>query len=100
MGQADELPVVNGVLSQTSDADTHAVLIIHIQCYLRTVVLLQILDKLLRCTGQLQLLGKSLECTQLFNQLLLGGFLFKLYKYCGSVTVSYRNTHALAGDDR
>ena len=31
VGQTDELPVVNGILSQTADGNAHAVLIVDIQ---------------------------------------------------------------------
>ena len=40
--QTDELPVVNGVLSQTADGNAHAVLIVDIESYLGTIVLLHV----------------------------------------------------------
>ena len=39
MGQADELPVIDGVFTKTPYRNSHSVLIIHIHLYLRTVIL-------------------------------------------------------------
>ena len=53
VGQSHELPVIDRVLSQTSYRDTHTVLIVDIQSDLRAVILLEILDKMLRCARKL-----------------------------------------------
>ena len=78
MGQAHKLPVIYVILTQTSDGYAHAVLVIHVHRYLRTVVFPEILDKLLRRTRQLRFLRESFEADQFFNELLLGRFLFKI----------------------
>ena len=67
MGKSYELPVVYGVFTKSAYADAHTVFKIHIQSYLGTIVLFQILDELLRCAGKCKLLGKSLEVYQLLD---------------------------------
>ena len=62
MGQADELVVVLGVLTQTADGNTHTTLVIHILEHLRTVVLGQVLDEMLRSVRQAKLGGRSGAC--------------------------------------
>ena len=69
MGQSYKLIVVDRILPQTPYADSHALFVIHIQRYLRPVILLQILNKLLGSTGQLKPLRLTAEASQLFNQL-------------------------------
>lgn len=61
MGESREFVVIHSVLPKPSHADAHALLKIHIQRNLGTVIFLQVLDKLLRRTGQLQTLGLSAE---------------------------------------
>ena len=39
MGKSHKLVVIYGILTKTSDRDAHAMLIIYIQSYLRTVIL-------------------------------------------------------------
>ena len=57
--QADELVIIYRILAESADGNAHAALVVYIQCNLRTVVLFQILDKLLRCAGQVLLDRKS-----------------------------------------
>ena len=87
MRQADELIVINRILSQTAYRNSHSVFKIYIQRYLGTVVLLQILNKLLRCAGQLSFLRKSLKAYQTINQLLFGWLFTEFYKYGSCMSV-------------
>ena len=85
MGKTNELPVVNSVLTKSSDGNTHAMLEIHILCYLRTIILFQILDELLRCDWKGKLLRDSLKLSQCFYQFFLGCFLSEFNKYSSSM---------------
>ena len=59
VGEADELVVVLGVLTQTAQGDGHAALQLPVQLGLGTVGLLEVVQELLGCGGQLQLLGTA-----------------------------------------
>ena len=96
MGQAYELPVVYGILAESSDGYAHALLIIHIQSNLGTVILCHIPDKLLRRAGKLKILRCAPEALQLLDKLLLRRLLAELHKYCCGMAVQNRNTDALA----
>ena len=100
MGQSHEFPVINFIFSQAANRYAHAVFVVDIQFYLRTVVFFHVLDELLRCTWQIQFLRKSFEVHQFFDQLFFGRFLFELNENCCGMSVQNRNTDALAGDDR
>ena len=78
VGETYKLPIVNFVFSQTANRYAHALLIVDIQLYLRTIILFQILNELLRCARKLQFLRKSFEINQLLDQLLFGWFLSEL----------------------
>ena len=56
VGKTDELIVKHRILSQPAMDIPIPILIIHIQSYLGTIVILQILDELLRCAGKSRLL--------------------------------------------
>ena len=100
MGKTDELVVVHRILSQTSDGYAHTVLVIYIQCHLRTIVVFQILDELLRSARKLCLLRKSLEVYELLYKLLFCNFFLKINENCCRMSVQDRNAHALACDLR
>ena len=70
MGKSDELVIINSILTKTSYRYSHSILIVYIHLYLRTVVLLKILDELLRSAWKLKFLRKSLKLNQLLDQLL------------------------------
>ena len=50
VGKSYEFVIVNLVLTETSDRYAHAIFIVDILAYLRTVVFFEILNKMLRCT--------------------------------------------------
>ena len=50
VGKSYEFVIVNFVLTKTSDRYAHAIFIVNILAYLRTVVFFEILNKMLRCT--------------------------------------------------
>ena len=60
--QSHELPIENGILTQTADGNTHTTLVIHILEHLRTVILGQVLDEMLRSVRQAKLGGRSGAC--------------------------------------
>ena len=99
MGKSYEFVIINFVLTETSDRYAHSVFVVDILAYLRTVVFFEVLDKVLRCARKFQFLWKSLEVSQGFDQLLFGRFLAEFNEYCCCMSVQYRNTQALAGDD-
>ena len=98
--QADELPVIDGILSQPADRDTHPFLIIDIQRYLRPVILLQILDELLRCRRKMMLLRIAGKMNEPVDQLLFRRMLAHLQENSRRVTVQNRHADTLAGDNR
>ena len=100
MGQAYELPVVDSVFAETACAYAHAVLGLAVELALRTVVLLEVGDELLRCAGKLKLLRKALEILPSLEDLLLRGLLLEVYEHCCGVAVGNGNTDALRRDDR
>ena len=61
VGQTYEFVIVYGILTETSNRNAHSILIIYILCYLRTVVFLKVLDKVLRCAWKLKLLRNAAE---------------------------------------
>ena len=75
-------------------------LIVHIQLYLGTIVLLTVLNELLRCRGKLVLLGQALEAPQLLDELLLGGLLPELYENRSGMAVQDRYADTLGTDHR
>ena len=89
-----------GIFSESSDRNSHSVLIIYIQFHLRTVVFCHIADELLRCTRKLCFLREAFETFQFFDQLLFGWFLFKIDKYGSGMSVKNRYTYTLACDLR
>ena len=95
MGKSDELVIINSILTKTSYRYSHSILIVYIHLYLRTVVLLKILDELLRSAWKLKLLRKSLELYQFLDQLLFGRFLAEFNEYSCCMSVENRNTSAL-----
>ena len=100
MGKSNELVIVNSILTKTSYRYSHSILIVYIHLYLRTVILLKILDELLRSAWKLKLLRKSLKLNQLLDQLLFGRFLAEFNEYSCCMSVENRNTYTLACDDR
>ena len=67
VGKPDKFIIKYAVLPQTSDGHAHPVLVVHVQLYLGTVVLLLVADELLRSAGKLCLLGEAFEIHQLFD---------------------------------
>ena len=55
VGQTHELPIEDGILTQTADGNAHATLVVHVELDLRAVILGEVLDEVLRCVRQLQL---------------------------------------------
>ena len=98
MRQADELPVKERILAKATDGDAKASLEIHIQGYLRTVVLCQVLNELLRRRGKRKFLGQAPERFHRFNQLLFGRLLSEIDKDSRRMSVQNRNTDALGGN--
>ena len=80
VGQTYEFVIVYGILTETSNRNAHSILIIYILCYLRTVVFLKVLDKVLRCAWKLKLLRNAAEVFKSFDQLLFRRFLAEFYK--------------------
>jgi len=100
MGKSDEFIVVNGIFTETSNRYTHSVFVVDILAYLRTVVFFQILDEMFRCTRKFQFLRKSPEIPKCFDQLFFCRFLTEFNEYCSCMSVQYRNTKTLTGDNR
>ena len=61
VGQADELVVVLVILTQTANADSHAVFQHTVQLGLRAVIFLKVMQELLWGAGQLQILCGTVE---------------------------------------
>ena len=55
VGQTHELPIEDGILTQTADGNAHATLVVHVELDLRAVILGEVLDEVLRCVRQFQL---------------------------------------------
>ena len=100
MGQSDKLVIEHCIFSQTSDRYAHSTLVVHILCYLWTVVLFKVLDKLLRSTRKFCFLWESLECYKFLDQLLFCRLLLEVDEYCCCMSVQNRYTHTLACDLR
>ena len=100
MGQSYKLIVIDRILPQTPYADAHALFVIHIQRYLRPVILLQILNKLLGSTGQLKPLRLTAEASQLFNQLVSARLITEFHKHCRRVAVQHRYPDTLTSNHR
>ena len=83
VGKSDKFPVKQGIFSETSDGDAHALLIVYIQSYLGTVILLKVLDELLRRAGKVLLLGHAAEGAERIDQLLLCGILAEIDRCTG-----------------
>ena len=100
MGKSDELVIVNSILTKTSYRYSHSVLIVYIHLYLRTVVLLKILDKLLRSTWKVKLLRSSLKLNKFLDQLLFCWFLAEFNENSCCMSIENRNTYTLTCDNR
>ena len=100
MGEANELVVVLGILTQTANGNGHAALEVAVEAGLRSVVLGEVVDELLRCARELELLGLALELLPELEDLLLGGLLLEAYEYGCRVAVRYRHAQALGRDGR
>ena len=100
VAHAGELVIKQGVLTQTTDADGHAVLGVAVQLGLGTVVLLEVVEELLGCAGQVQFLCGAAELGPSLEDFFLAGLLIKAHEDSGGVTVRDRHTEALGRDDR
>ena len=98
MRKTYEFPVIHGILAKSADAHAHAVLIVHVQVHLRSVVLLKILNELLGSTGKCKLLRNAGKASELLDQLLLRGLFLKLYKHCSRMAIQNGHADTLAGD--
>ena len=99
VAETDELPVINGVLTETADRDAHAVLVVHVEGNLWTIVLLEVLDELLRCRRQLKLLWLTAVAAECLDELFLRRLLMELDENRRGVTVQNRYTDALKSSD-
>ena len=98
MGEADELPVKEGVGAESADGDAETALVVDVQLDLGTVVLFQVLDEVPGGAGEAELLGGAAEGAELLDQLLLFRFLSEIDKGSRRVAVEDRDADALAGD--
>ena len=97
--ETDKFIIKEAVLSEPAHADAHTPLIIHIQSNLRTVVIFQVLDKLLGSTWQIVFLGQTSEVNPAVYNLLFGGLFVKVYKDCGRMSIEDRDADTLGGDE-
>ena len=100
MGQAHKFVVVLAVGAQASGGDSHAALQLPVGPGLRTVGLLEVVDKLLGGGGEVQLLSPALEVFPDVLDLLLRGLfaLLEADKDGGSVAVGHGHPETLGGD--
>ena len=98
MSQANELPIENGILTQTADGNTHATLVIHVLLDLRTIIVGQVLDELLRRMRQSKLGSLARVVDQAIDELFLGRVLAEVDEHGGGVTVEHRHANALRRD--
>ena len=99
MGKANELIVVEAILTKSACGDTHTAIDVAVESGLRTVILLKVGDELLGSRGQTECLGLTLIALPRLKNLLLGGLVFKLNENSRGVTVGHRNAKALGCDN-
>ena len=71
MRETYELIVIELILTETSDCNTHTAIDIAVESSLRTIILLEVCDKLCGSTGKTKLLGLTGEFCPSLEDILL-----------------------------
>ena len=92
-GSAAQRGVV--ILTQTANADSHAVFQHTVQLGLRAVIFLKVMQELLRGAGQLQILCGTVEFLPGLQNFFLRRLILKAHEHRAHVAVRDRHTQAL-----
>ena len=80
VGEADELPVKEGVGAESADGDAETALVVDVQLDLGTVVLFQVLDEVPGGAGEAELLGAPRKARSFSISSSFSAFFLKLTK--------------------